>query len=170
MQHDDDHDDTTSRSDEKRARRVREDALSRLAANLADLADRQLEQLELPEAVLDALHELRRIRSLPARARQLRVVRSTLRDGDWPAIRSRVEQLRARGSVSPGHDARAHEWLVRLIGEGHKAIDALVAEHPSADRKHIAQLVRNAASGSEPRRRRAEQKLIQTLRWLLGSG
>jgi ribosomal 50S subunit-associated protein YjgA (DUF615 family) len=55
---------------------------------------------------------------------------------------------------------------VRLLGEGHKALDAIVSAYPSADRKHLAQLIRNAASGSPERRKRAEQKLVLALRSL----
>jgi ribosome-associated protein len=161
--------DSTSRSDRKRVRRVREDALSRLAAELCELGEKQLQRLELPEEVTDAIEETQRIRSLPARARQMRVVRSALRDAAWPEIRARLDQLRAHGTVSTaGSDAPAQEWLVRLLGEGSRGVDALLAEHPGADRKHLAALIRNAQSSSPERRRRAQVKLIQTLRSLLG--
>jgi ribosome-associated protein len=173
--HDDqDEDDTTSRSDLKRARRAREDALSRLATDLGELTDKQLERLELPESVLDALDEVRRIKSLRARGRQLRVVRSALRDANWPEIRARLDQLRVHGSVQPisatperSRDAEARAWVVRLLGEGDKAVDAIVASYPSIDRRHLARLVANAASGSGERRKRAELKLIQALRSLI---
>ena len=159
--------DDTSRSDKKRARRVREDALARLAKELSELGDKRLERLELPEPVLEALDEVRRIRSLAARARQLRVVRAALRAADWPAIRARVDGLLEHGTVGTAVDAKVREWVVRLVGEGTKAMDELLAAHPKADRTHLRQLVRSAASGSEDRRRRAEQKLVQALRSLM---
>jgi ribosome-associated protein len=165
---------TTSRSDLKRARRAREDALSQLAAELSALDDKRLQRLELPESVLDAIHEVRRIESLRARARQLRVVRSALRDASWPAIRAQLDQLVVHGKVgpvsvaiSPPSDAQAREWVVRLLGEGRKALDELMAAYPTADRKYLSQLSQAAASGSPERRKRAELKLVRALRSLL---
>jgi ribosome-associated protein len=147
---------------------VREEALSRLASELCELGEMRLERLGLPESVSDAIDETRRIKSPPARARQLRVVRTALRDASWPEIRARLDQLLAHGTLGESQsDAQSQAWLVRLLGEGSKAIDALVGEHPGADRRHLAALVRNARGGSPERRRRAELKLARTLRALL---
>jgi ribosome-associated protein len=168
---DDNDDDLISRGDRKRARRVLEDALSDLARDLCAQNAKRLERLELPESVLEAIHEAWRIKSLPSRARQLRVVRSTLRDAEWPAIRARLDELVVHGTISErtsaAREVRAREWAVRLMGEGSPAISDLAADHPNLDRKHLASLVRDAVSGSPNRRKRAEERLLQALRSLL---
>jgi ribosomal 50S subunit-associated protein YjgA (DUF615 family) len=118
-----DDDDATSRGDLKRARRVREDALSRLATDLVRLSAKNLERLALPESVLEAVYETQRISSLRARGRQLRVVRGALRDEPWPEIRAKLDQLLEHGTVGAGsvaRDARSGQWMIRLIGEGQK--------------------------------------------------
>jgi ribosomal 50S subunit-associated protein YjgA (DUF615 family) len=89
-------------------------------------------------------------------------------------IRARLDQLLEHGSLDSGPSAKsaarealARQWAVRLVGEGTAALERLVAEHPNADRKHLSDLVRSAGTGSLPRRKRAEQRLLQALRSLL---
>ena len=164
--------DRTSRSDERRARKVREEALARLGRDLAALSDKNLERMDLPDPVLEAIRETRVIKSMRALERQLRVVRNTLRDQDWPAIRARLDRLLLHGASAlaqaPANEGLERAWVVRLVGEGTRALDELLGGHPEADRKHLRQLIRGAAQGSEERRKRGEAKLAQALRSLLG--
>lgn len=167
-----------SRSDRRRANATLEESLARLAKQLVELSERKLEKLQLPELVLDAVLDTRAITSAPAKNRQLRVVRSTLRDNDWAAIKHRVDSLLKHGTVdtaappasadAPAHGE--HRWLVRLVGEGTPALDALLAEYPKADRNHLRTLIRNAQKASAERRERAEEKLAHALRSLLHRG
>ena len=80
--------DLTSRSDIKRARKVKEEALARLAKELVGLGERTLAKLELPEDVLDPVVDAQRIQSPIALERQLRVVRRALRDASWRRLLS----------------------------------------------------------------------------------
>lgn len=172
-----DSEDLTSRSDVRRARKTREDALARLARELVGLGDRLLHRLGLPETVLEAVLEARLIASPRARERQLRVVRNMLRDAEWPTIRARLDELSVHGVVrtaAPAEqsapEALERVWVVRLLGEGANALDALLAEHPTADRKHLRQLVRNIERSAPERRKRAEAKLASTIRFMLERG
>lgn len=173
MSETDDDPELVSRSDKKRSRRVREDALSRLAKELFVLSDKTLCRLGLGEHLLDAIRDAQAMKSPRARERQLRVVRGILRDGEWGAIRARLDDLLVRGKApSPGAEPSAaegkeREWVVRLVGEGPRALDALCAEHPAADRRHLRDLIRNAARGAPEVRKRAESKLAQVIRLLL---
>jgi ribosome-associated protein len=163
-----------SRTDQKRSRRVQEDALARLAKELACLNERRLQQLDLPELVLDAIRDAQTISSAPARNRQIRVVRGALRDSDWPLIRVRLANLVSCGSVSqagartdsPGAGAEAR-WVMRLLGEGSSALEALIELCPNADRTYLRQLVRGVQRSSSERRQKAEQNLLETVRGLL---
>jgi len=159
-------DDLRSRTEERRARKTREEALARLARELVELRERHLEQLGLVEDTLDAIREARAIRSHIARNRQLRVVRSALRDADWPAIRVSLDSLLEHGALSADAGAE-REWVVRLVGGGKRELEAFLAEHPHADRRHLRQLIRNAQASAPVRRKRAEDRLATALRSLM---
>jgi ribosome-associated protein len=164
--------DLRSRTDAKRARRTLEDTLARLAKELVEQSSRRLEQLELPESVLDAVHDAQRITSAPARNRQLRVVRSALRDSDWSTIAARLEMLTKHGRVQSlgsgdADHAPEHEWVSRLVGGGSEALEDLLRECPNADRAHLRQLVRNIQKASAERQKKAEQKLAAVIKSLL---
>lgn len=157
-----------SRTEQRQARKTREDALARLARELVALRDRQLEQLELDEETLEAIQAARSIRSAIARNRQLRVVRSALRDADWAAIRVRLDSLLQHGTLpSTAQSGVEREWVVRLSGGGSHELEAFLAEHPEADRRHLRQLIRNAQASAPVRRKRAEDKLAAALRSLM---
>lgn len=163
---DDDEPSTRSRSDDRRAQVVREEALVQLARDLVAQTARRLEQLELPEPVLDAVLDAQKIKSAPALNRQIRTVRAALRDVEWWTIRARLETLLVTG-VAGEAGGRENEWVVRLVGEGNDALEELLREHPGADRGHLRTLVRNVLRADANRRKKAEQQLARTLRALL---
>jgi ribosome-associated protein len=166
--------DRTSRSELRRASKVREEAIARLGRDLAQLSDKNLERLDVPDTVIEAIQVSRVIKSMRALERQLRVVRNRLRDEDWPSLRARLDRFLLHGAPAldraPANEGPEREWVVRLVGEGKPALDELLSEHPQADRRHLRQLIKNAEHGSEERRKRAEAKLAQALRSLLGRG
>src|SRR5262249_33270612 len=138
-----------SRSDGRRAARVKEDAMEKLAADLCKVTTKKLEQLQLGEELADAIGDAKAITSAPARNRQLRQIRGLLRDLDWVKLRTQLDTLLETGVV-PGlgevpADPVSDEslaWTLRLVGEGGAGIEAFVAEFPRADRTHLRQLVR----------------------------
>lgn len=163
-----------SRSDGRRAERVKEDAMARLAGDLCQLSAKKLEQLELPEELVDAIASARAITSAPAKNRQLRQVRNLLRDQDWVNLRTQLDTLLETGVV-PGRGAAPLDpvsdsslaWTLRLVGEGHAGVEAFVSEFPRADRTHLRQLVRAVQKADGDRRLRAERTLTASLRGFL---
>lgn len=163
-----------SRSDARRAERVKEDALSRLAADLMGVSAKKLAQLELHEDLVDAVSNAKAITSAPARTRQLRRVRILLRDLDWVKLRTQLDTLMETGVV-PGLGAAPADpvsdasltWTLRLVGEGHPGVEAFVTEFPRADRTHLRQLVRAVQKAEGDRRLRAERTLTAALRGFL---
>ena len=163
-----------SRGDVRRAERVKEDALARLAGDLCELSAKKLGQLELPEEVVDAVTTAQAITSAPARNRQLRQIRGLLRDLDWVRLRSQLDTLLETGVVpglgsapaDPASDASL-AWTLRLVGEGQAGIDAFLAEFSRADRTHLRQLVRAVHKAEGERRLRAEKQLTAALRGFL---
>jgi ribosomal 50S subunit-associated protein YjgA (DUF615 family) len=164
--------DLRSRGDTRRARSEVEEALARLAQELVELTPSRLEKLGLAEALQNAVLDARTIGSPIARTRQLRLVRSELRHDDWAAVRVRLDALVRHGTtagvVSP-QASRAEEWVVRLLGEGTAAIEALIQECKTADRTHLWTLIRQARKAVGDRRKKAEQRLAQTVSSLLRS-
>jgi ribosome-associated protein len=153
---------------------VKEEALARLASDLCRLSAKKLEQLGLPEEVTDVVGDARAITSAPAKNRQLRLIRTLLRDQDWVELRNRLDTLLETGVV-PGAGAapadpvsdRSLTWTLRLVGEGQAGIDAFVSEFPRADRTHLRQLVRAVHKAEGERRLKAERQLTQALRGFL---
>ena len=163
-----------SRSDARRAERVKEDALARLATDLCSLSAKKLGQLGLAEEIVDAVTDGRAIDPSGAKNRQLRQIRALLRDQDWVQLRTQLDALLETGVV-PGHGAvpadpvsdRSLTWTLRLVGEGSSGVEAFVAEFPRADRTHLRQLVRAVQKAEGDRRLRAERTLTAALRGFL---
>jgi ribosome-associated protein len=163
-----------SRGDARRAERVKEDALARLASDLIELSAKKLAQLELHDELADAVTDAKSITSAPARNRQLRRVRILLRDLDWVNVRTRLDTLLETGVVPGLGTAPADPvsdsslaWTLRLVGEGSTGVEAFVAEFPRADRTHLRQLVRAVQKAEGDRRLRAERTLTAALRGFL---
>jgi ribosome-associated protein len=162
-------DESWSRTDQKRANRVREEALARLSDDLTLVNEAKLAELELSEELFDALASVRRIKSAAARNRQLRRIRALLRDEDHAAIRARLTVLRETGSVNPillddETNRLETSWTLRLVGEGPVGLDAFLREFPQADRTHLQKLVRNVTGATHERREKAEHKLRTAIR------
>jgi ribosomal 50S subunit-associated protein YjgA (DUF615 family) len=163
-----------SRSDARRAERVKEDALARLASDLCELSAKKLGQLGLPEELVDAVTDGRAIPASGAKNRQLRQVRVLLREHDWVKLRGQLDTLLETGVV-PGLGTapadplsdRTLSWTLRLVGEGHAGLEAFLVEFPRADRTHLRQLVRAVQKAEGDRRLRAEKTLNDALRGFL---
>lgn len=165
-------DESWSRSDQKRANRVKEEALARLGDDLASVSEAKLSELDLSEELLDAIVSVRRIKSAAARNRQLRRIRALLRDEDHAAIRARLTALRETGSAKrtllDEQTTRLEStWTLRLVGEGAVGLDAFLLQFPQADRTHLRQLVRNVTNATHERREKAEAKLRANIRSFL---
>jgi len=163
-----------SRSDGRRAERVKEDAMARLAADLCSLSAKKLGQLGLAEELVDAIGDGRAIPASGARNRQLRQIRNLLRDQDWVQLRTKLDSLLETGVV-PGLGAAPADpvsdlslsWTLRLVGEGAAGIEVFVGEFPRADRTHLRQLVRAVHKAEGERRLKAERQLTAALRGFL---
>jgi ribosomal 50S subunit-associated protein YjgA (DUF615 family) len=167
-------DDLTSRSDVKRANRVVEETLARLSQDLCRLSEKRLATLGLTEELAEAIVNVNRIKSAPARQRQLRLVRVMLRNTDWAVLRERLSHLLEHGTLPPatleGEDPRSGAeatWLARLLGEGFAGLDAFIAAFPRADRSRLEDLIRRVDRSSHERRVKAERKLADAIRGFL---
>lgn len=159
--------DPRSRTSAKRERESRESALISLAEDLVQLSLPRLESLGVPDAVLAALEDAKKIKAHAARARQMRQVRARLRDADWIALRSRLDQLRAGVSVSQEDSNEADLLVEQLLVAGDAALVRMVSAYPDADRHHLRTLVRNHHKSTPGKRTRTRDALLRVVRGLL---
>ncbi len=139
-----------------------------LGEQLVALTDAQLAKLPVPEHLLPHILDTRRITSHIARKRQLAFLAKQMRREDderWRRSATRsTRRARRRGARRPRCTA-LKPGATGLLDEGDAALAALLDEHPTADRQHLRQLVRNAL---EERKRnkppRAYRELFRELR------
>jgi ribosome-associated protein len=114
-------------------------ALQDLGERLGELKPEQLRQFDLPEALVIAINDYRRFTKWEAKRRQMQYIGRLMRDIDPAPITALLDQSSqtSREAVAGFHAAEA--WRDKLLA-GDAALDALVAQHPEADRQRIAQL------------------------------
>jgi ribosome-associated protein len=177
--------DLESRTDRRRQQDAQETRLKALAMRLVSSKPGALERLGLDEELAAAIATARVIRSAPARNRQVNVVRQHLRALVPAALEALVRRVEEPGRAGPApamaapstplapSSQAAQRWLERLADEGDAALEALVSEHPSADRQPLRQgrreLARARAEGHPPSVARAEARLLALLEPLLAS-
>ncbi len=139
-----------------------------LAGTLAELEPGRLAKLPVPEHLLPHIADARRISSHIAHKRQLAFLAKQMRREDDEVLDAIRDALDAGGEAARQETAllhRAEAWRERLLAEGDAALAELIAQHPSADRQQLRQLVRNAlderARNKPPRAFRELFKLLR---------
>lgn len=154
----------------------RRDALAvfALAETLASLSDAELAHLPLDDALREEVLRTRAVTSHIARKRQMQYLAKQLRNLDDDAldpIRNALVRDRAQANRDTAELHRLESWRERLLAEGDAALEALIAEHPDADRQHLRQLARNARAERERNKPpHAYRELFRVLREMLGIG
>ncbi|WMC10161.1 ribosome biogenesis factor YjgA [Oceanimonas pelagia] len=168
MRHHDDHPDHdddiewVSKSEMKRESH----ALQQLGMDLVRLKASDLAKVPLDEELKDAIalaHKLSNKRE--ALRRHLQFIGKLMRSRDVTAIREALNAFDQKNAVVNAHFHRLEQWRDRLIREGDKAVDALLAEHRGLDRQKLRQLARTGrkeqAAGLPPK---AYRELFQYLK------
>ena len=117
-----------------------------LAQRLAVLSPAQLAKLPIPESLLPHIDDTRRITSHIARKRQMAFLAKQMRREDDETLGAIRDALEVGGEAARQEAAllhRAESWRERLLQEGDEGLAELLAQHPSADRQQLRQLVRN---------------------------
>lgn len=166
-QHDDhpNHDDDiewVSKSEMKRESH----ALQQLGMDLVKLKPSDLAKVPLDEELKDAIalaHKLANKRE--AQRRHMQFIGKLMRSRDVTAIREALNAFDQKSAVANAHFHKLEQWRDRLIKEGDKAVNALVAEHHQLDRQKLRQLARTGrkelAAGLPPK---AYRELFQYLK------
>jgi ribosomal 50S subunit-associated protein YjgA (DUF615 family) len=139
--------DPRSRSDARNERIAASDRLMALGEKLCALPEKQFKKLELSDAVRDVLADARLIDSPPARARQMKLVRKELRDGDTDDIERKLDELLnplLHAPKAPKVDP-AFQLYERLHEGGDTAIHEFCAQQTDIDATQLRALLRAAA-------------------------
>jgi ribosome-associated protein len=136
----------------KSARKREAASLQELGVKLAALPDQEIRDLELPENLFIALRALRRLPSHGAQVRQRQYIGKLMREIDPEPVLAKLAERKQRHDLEIRHFQQIERWRDRLLSDAGGAIDALLAECPSADRATLVRLVDKAT------RERAEQR------------
>ncbi|MFC4820625.1 ribosome biogenesis factor YjgA [Dokdonella ginsengisoli] len=149
---------------------LRRDALDifKLAEALASLSDAQLARVPLDDDLREEVLRTRAVTSHIARKRQTQFLAKQMRKLDDEALEA-IRKALAHDRVAAHREAaalhRVEAWRERLLEEGDDALAEFVAAHPSVDRQHLRQLVRNAVAERKANKPpHAQRELFRVLR------
>jgi ribosomal 50S subunit-associated protein YjgA (DUF615 family) len=130
-----------------------------LGEKLCALPEKQFKKLELSDAIRDVVADARLIDSPPAKARQMKLVRKELRDGDADAVERNLEELLHPARHAPKAPAvdPVLELYERLHAGGDGAIHDFCVDKADIDVAQLRALFRAAA-----KQRDAEPEAIRT--------
>jgi ribosome-associated protein len=118
----------------------------------------------LREAIADAQRFVKN-----ARVRQIRRVAQLLREvGPIAELHAALAGRTAEARAKQEREQLSEVWRARLLEQGDAALNELMAAHPSADRQHLRQLIRQASrTPPDARSKRASTSLLRAVRALL---
>ena len=136
-----DHDDQEYKSKSQLKREMLK--LQDLGEALVKLPAKTLTKIPMPDELRDAIDHARAIKSHGAQRRQLQYIGKLMRSLDPAPIQQALDAIRRVGQRATDRFHHVEHWRDRLIAEGPDAIDALLAEHPAAERQRLRQLLLN---------------------------
>ena len=139
-------------------------ALQDLGEQLVSLDPARLRTLDLPERLHDAVLLARSITRHEARRRQMQYIGRLMRDVDPVPLATALKRWSEGPAEEKARFAALERWRTRLLDDATGLAD-FIAEHPSADRAELADLVHAAraerTSGGPPHRQRALFRAIR---------
>ena len=136
-----------------------------LGEQLAELSPARLRQLDLPDVLVAAIEDYRRFNKWEALRRQMQYIGRLMRDIDPAPIAAQLDSWSqgTRANVAGFH--AVEKWRDRLLADTTDATAAtalaeLVAEHPDANRKRIAELIARAHAERENGKPPASSRLL----------
>ena len=124
-------------------------ALQKIGEKLVLLSDDQLGRMSLPTRLLEAIQNVRAIRTHGARRRQMQYIGSLMRSVDAEPIEQAclaIEQG-AYGQAKAFH--RIEAWRDQLVDGDDAVFHEILDTFPDADRRRLGQLVRSARKEKE---------------------
>jgi len=115
-----------------------------LGERLIALNKEELDQINMDDELRGAIEEAQRIKSNNALKRQKHFIAKIIRGLGDETLTSQLERVLHKHDIYNADFKRMEKWRDAIIENGDKAINAFIDEHPTADRSHLRQLVRNA--------------------------
>ncbi len=136
-------------------------ALQDLGKRLAALSGEHLARMPLDDDLREAVELARRIQNKrSALKRQYQFIGKLLRSRDPAPIVAALEAIDSASREAIQRHHLAERWRDRILDEGAAAIDALLVDRPSADRRKLRQLWRNHQQAATDARRKQQSRLV----------
>ncbi|MDD1782217.1 ribosome-associated protein [Enterovibrio sp. ZSDZ35] len=142
------------------------EALQKLGEELVALKPGVLAKFPLDESLHDAIIDAQRFEK-EARRRQLQLIGKMMRSRDPEPIQAALDLLNNKHSQQSIELKKIEKMRDRVVADGDKAINDVVAAHPSADRQKLRQLARQAKKELESNKPpKASREIFQILKAL----
>ncbi|MDP2568791.1 ribosome biogenesis factor YjgA [Photobacterium damselae subsp. piscicida] len=117
--------------------------LQKIGEELVELKPNALAKMPLDEDMMDAIKDAQRF-TKEARRRQLQYIGKQMRFIDIEPIEAALDKLRNKHSQQTVMLKKLEQKRDKLIENGDSMINAILVDHPHANRQHLRQLVRQA--------------------------
>ncbi len=128
-----------SKSQRKREMQALRDLVKHIVASRQVV----LEKLPVEERVIEAIVDARRMKREALR-RQIHHIANLLVHADTAALRRAVEDMHLPHRQDTEAFHALEQWRDRLLTGEREPLESFIEHHPSADRQHLRQLIRNA--------------------------
>ena len=140
--------------------------LQTLGVALAALPESQLKDMNLGEDLLEALLEVKRIKSHEAKRRQMQYIGRLMRLIDPAPIRSRLAEVEGHSAQATARHRRLETWRERLLADD-AALTEFAAAYPVAELQALRTSIRNARKeqkeGKPPRAYREIFRILKDI-------
>lgn len=149
-------------------------ALQELGEALCELSPAELDKIPIEDsALLDAIHEAKRIQKHGALRRHRQYIGKLMRRIDAEPLREALEALHQTRHDEAAAFQALEAQREALIRGGDAQLGEFIAANPDADRQHLRQLVREAQreqkAGKPPAASRRLFRYLRTLREMASS-
>jgi ribosome-associated protein len=144
--------------------------LQQLGQQLTSYSSTVLRELSLSEALISAIEEFNRLpNSFGARRRQLQFIGKLMRDLDYAAIVTAIDDLEMGHLKKKKKPSVASLLCERILESGDSEINAALEQHPQLERQTMRQLYREHNRASDSGRDKFKIKLKNYLQQQLNS-
>ncbi|MGF1700061.1 ribosome-associated protein [Photobacterium makurazakiensis] len=142
------------------------DALQKLGEELVELKPNALAKIPLDEELFEAIKDAQRFKN-EARRRQLQRIGKLMRYVEIEPIQAALDKLNNKHSQATFELKKLEQKRDRLIENGDSMINAILVDHPNADRTRLRQLVRQASKEkAQNKPAKAYREIFQVLKEL----
>lgn len=140
-------------------------ARQQLGARLVALSEDQLQRMDLPSMLMEAIRDIKSMRSRGARRRQMQFLGSLMRRVEVAPIQQALMEIEQGAYLQARAFQRIEAWRDRLVEGDDSAYADILRHHPGADRQRLTRLTRLARRSDAPPH--AARQLFRYLRTLL---